>query len=127
MIKKPITLPVNLKQMALVAGIVVVLVFLFGYTNRLIRSSELRRQVTLWEQEVKLEQQRVEANRARLAYTRSNKYVIDKAHTELGMAFPNEIPVKVVGEEPDLPLSNNDKAAATTPNWELWQQRFLDH
>jgi hypothetical protein len=125
MTRKPARLSVNLKQVALIAGIAAVALFLFGYTSRLIRSSELRAEVALWEEEVRLAGQRLEDSRQRLAYVQSDQYVIDQAHTELGWTFPNEVAVWVLGEESvaaDAPLGAGSEPA---PNWELWRQRFL--
>ncbi len=125
MTKKPAHLPVSLKQVALIAGIAALALFLFGYTSRLIASSELRTEVALWEQEVELERQRVQANQERLAYVQSDQYVIDKAHTDLGWAFPNEVAVWVLGEETapvDPALAANGEPI---PYWQQWQQRFM--
>ncbi len=125
MSKKPARLPVNLKQVALIVGIAALALFLFGYTSRLIRSSELRAEVALWEEEVRLAEQRLEQSRERLAYVQSNQYVIDQAHTELGWTFPDEVAVWVLGEE-SLPADAALGAdSGPLPNWELWRQRFL--
>ena len=125
MSKKPIHLPFSLKQVALIAGIAAVVLFLFGYTSRLIASSELRAQVTLWEEEVRLAEQRLQESQERLAYVQSDRYVIDKAHTDLGWAFPNEVAVWVLGEEtaPVDPAFTAD--GEPLPYWQQWQQRFL--
>jgi len=125
MTKKPAHLPVSLKQVALIAGIAALALFLFGYTSRLIASGELRDEVALWEQEGELEKQRVQANQERLAYVQSDQYVIDKAHSDLGWAFPNEVAVWVLGEE----VAQVDPAFTASgeplPYWQQWQQRFL--
>ena len=125
MSRKPARLSVNLKQVALIAGIAAVALFLFGYTSRLIRSSELRAEVALWEDEVRLAEQRLGQSRDRLAYVQSDQYVIDQAHTQLGWAFPNEVAVWVLGEEEassDAALNPDGEAI---PYWQQWQQRFL--
>jgi hypothetical protein len=123
--RKPVHLPVSLKQVALIAGIVAVVVFLFGYTSRLIASSELRAEVALWEEEVRLAQERLQANQDRLAHAQTDQYVIDKAHTDLGWTFPNEVAVWVLGEE----IAEVDPAFTANgeplPYWQQWQQRFL--
>ncbi len=125
MTKKPAHLPVSLKQVALIAGIAALALFLFGYTSRLIASGELRDEVALWEQEVELAKQHVQANQERLAYVQSDQYVIDKAHTDLGWTFPNEVAVWVLGEE----VAQVDPAFTAEgeplPYWQQWQQRFL--
>ncbi len=125
MSKKPAHLPISLKQVALIAGIAAVALFLFGYTSRLIASSELRAEVALWEEEVALAGQRVQQSQDRLAYVQSDQYVIDQAHSQLGWAFPNEVAVWVLGQEEiedDLTLSAD---GAPLPHWQQWQQRFL--
>jgi hypothetical protein len=123
--KKPVHLPVSLKQVALIAGIAALALFLFGYTSRLIASSELRAEVVLWEEEVRLAEQRLQENQERLAYVQSDRYVIDKAHTDLGWTFPNEVAVWVLGEE----VAQVDPAFTVEGEplryWQQWQQRFL--
>ncbi|MFZ2362717.1 MAG: hypothetical protein WA040_25480 [Anaerolineae bacterium] len=125
MSKKPAHLSVSLKQVALIAGIAALALFLFGYTSRLIASGELRDEVALWEQEVELEAQRVQASQERLAYVQSDRYVIDKAHTDLGWAFPNEVAVWVLGEEAAQPDTAFSVEGEPLANWQQWQQRFL--
>jgi len=123
--KKPAHLSISLKQVALIAGIAALALFLFGYTSRLIASGELRDEVALWEKEVELEGQRVQANQERLAYVQSDRYVIDKAHTDLGWAFPNEVAVWVLGEEAAQPDTAFSVEGEPLANWQQWQQRFL--
>jgi len=123
--KKPAHLTVSLKQVALIAGIAALALFLFGYTSRLIASGELRDEVVLWEEEVRLAEQRVQENQERLAYVQSDRYVVDKAHTDLGWAFPNEVAVWVLGEEAALVDPAFTKAGEPLPYWQQWQQRFL--
>jgi hypothetical protein len=123
--KKPVHLPVSLKQVALIAGIAALALFLFGYTSRLIASSELRAEVALWEEEVRLAEQRVQENQERLAYVQSDRYVIDKAHTDLGWAFPNEVAVWVLGEETAQVDPAFTASGEPLPYWQQWQQRFL--
>jgi hypothetical protein len=123
--KKPVHLPVSLRQVALIAGIAALALFLFGYTSRLIASSELRAEVALWEEEVRLAEQRVQENQERLAYAQSDRYVIDKAHTDLGWAFPNEVAVWVLGEETAQVDPGFTANGEPLPHWRQWQQRFL--
>ena len=125
MSKKPARLPVNLKQVALIAGIAAVALFLLGYTSRLIRSSELRAEVALWEEEVRLAEQRLDDSQKRLAYVQSDQYVIDQAHTQLGWAFPNEVAVWVLGEETVQVDPAFTASGEPLPYWQQWQQRFL--
>ena len=73
--------------------------FLFGYTSRLIASSEAQSEVAQWQQEVDLAKQRLAENQARLEYAKTDAYVIEKAHSDLGWAFPGEVAVWVVGDE----------------------------
>jgi hypothetical protein len=123
--KKPARLSVNLKQVALIAGIAAVALFLLGYTSRLIKSSELRAEVALWEEEVRLAEQRLGDSQNRLAYVQSDQYVIDQAHTQLGWAFPNEVAVWVLGEETVQVDPAFTASGEPLPYWQQWQQRFL--
>ncbi len=125
MTKKPVHLTVSLKQVALIAGIAALALFLFGYTSRLIASSELRAEVALWEEEVRLAEQRLQENQDRLAYVQSDRYAIDKAHTDLGWAFPNEVAVWVLGEETAQVDPAFTAGGEPAPYWQQWQQRFL--
>mgnify|MGYP002682757807 CR=1 FL=1 len=83
MAKAPAHLHLNPKQMALVGGIVIVGLFLFGYTSRLIASSEAQSEVAQWQQEVDLAKQTLAENQARLEYAKTDAFVIEKAHSDV--------------------------------------------
>jgi cell division protein FtsB len=124
MAKAPAHLHLNPKQMALVGGIVIVGLFLFGYTSRLIASSEAQSEVAQWQQEVDLAQQRLAENQARLEYAKTDAYVIEKAHSDLGWAFPDEIAVWVVGDEKP-PVEATAAGVEQAPYWQQWRNRFF--
>ena len=116
----------NKRQLWLILGIAALAAFLLTYTNRLIRSSELRAEVKLWQQEVQLDQQRLQENQDKLAYSQTDQYVIEKAHSDLGWAFPHEVAVWVLGEERTAGGSAaQDAGQASLPFWQQWQQRFF--
>ena len=124
MAKAPAHLHLNPKQMALVGGIVIVGLFLFGYTSRLIASSEARSEVAQWQQEVDLAKQTLAENQARLEYAKTDAFVIEKAHSDLGWAFPGEVAVWVLGEEKP-PVEATAADVEQTPYWQQWQNRFF--
>ena len=124
MAKAPARLHLNPKQMAIVGGIVIVGLFLFGYTSRLIASSEAQSEVAQWQQEVDFEQRRLAENQAQLEYAKTDAYVIEKAHSDLGWAFPGEVAVWVVGDDASPPEAT-PADSEQTPYWQQWQTRFF--
>jgi hypothetical protein len=124
MVKAASRLHLNPKQLALVGGIVIVGLFLFGYTSRLIASSEARAEVAQWEREVELARQRLAESQARLEYTQTDQFVIEKAHSELGWAFPGEVAVWVVGDD-EGPVTATPAEAEQAPYWQQWRARFF--
>ena len=124
MAKTPARLHLNPKQMAIVGGIVIVGLFLFGYTSRLIASSEAQSEVAQWQQEVDLAKQRLAENQARLEYAKTDAYVIEKAHSDLGWAFPGEVAVWVVGDDASPPEAT-PADSEQTPYWQQWRTRFF--
>ena len=123
---KPTRLRLSPKQMILLVGILVVTLFLFGYTGRLIASSELQEEVARWEREVRLAEQRVQENQRLLELVKTDQYVIEQAHTELGLAFPDEVAVWVDGEEPVVVPQATPFAGEPAPYWEQWRDRFFE-
>lgn len=124
MTKRPARLPLRPRQLVLIAGIAMLVLFLFGYTSRLIASSELQDEVALWQEEVRLEEKRLQANQERLAYSQTDQYVIERAHSDLGWTFPNEVAVWVLGEESGQSEPAQVAENALQPYWQQWQQRF---
>ena len=124
MVKASSRLHLNPKQMAIVGGIVIVGMFLFGYTSRLIASGEAKSEVAQWEREVEYEKQRLAENQARLEYAKTDAYVIEKAHSDLGWAFPGETAVWVVGDDA-TPVEATPAEAEQVPYWQQWRARFF--
>ena len=124
MTNAPARLHLNPKQMAIAGGIVIVGLFLFGYTSRLIASSEAQSEVAQWQQEVDLAQQRLAENQARLEYAKTDAFVIEKAHSDLGWAFPGEVAVWVVGDDAS-PAEATPADSEQTPYWQQWRTRFF--
>ncbi|MEA3336897.1 MAG: hypothetical protein U9R25_13370 [Chloroflexota bacterium] len=118
-------IPIAPKQLALIAGIVLLVLFCFSYTSRLIASSELQGEVTFWEREVESERQRLERNQALLEYARTDDFVIEKAHTDLGWAKPDEVAIWVVGEEAPRARPVEPETFHSVSPWQLWSERFF--
>jgi hypothetical protein len=110
--------------MALAGGIIVVGLFLFGYTSRLIASGEAQSEVGQWERAVEYEKQRLAENQARLEYAKTDAYVIEKAHSDLGWAFPGEVAVWVVGDD-QAPVAATPAEVEQMPYWQQWRARFF--
>ncbi|MFN2168963.1 MAG: hypothetical protein ACK2U9_22235 [Anaerolineae bacterium] len=102
----------------------VLVMFGFGYTGRLIASSEMQGEVASWEAEVRLEEQRLQESRERLEYVQSDEFVIEKAHTDLGWTFPDEVAVWMVGDDRPQAVATPPEVTAV-PSWQLWRQRFF--
>ncbi len=123
--KKPARLHLNPLQVAVAVVIVFVTLFMFGYTNRVIKARELQAEVDMWQNEVKLAQQQVERNRDYREYVKTDQYVIERAHRDLGWGFPNEVAVWVIGRNDDPLVANAPAPVEPAPYWQQWQQRFF--
>ena len=123
--KKLSRLHLNPLQVAIAVVIVFVMLFMFGYTNRVIKARELQAEVQMWENEVQLVQKQVERNRDYREYVKSDAYVIEKAHRDLGWGFPNEVVVWVIGRDDDPLVASAPAPVEPVPYWQQWQQRFL--
>jgi cell division protein FtsB len=116
--------PFSTKQLLLVAGIVLLIMFCFGYTGRLIASSELRAEVAYWEQEVAVERERLAETQAMAEYVKTDDFVRERARIDLGWTLPDEIAIWVVGEESPV-VSAPPVVVEQVPSWQLWRQRFF--
>ncbi len=116
----------NPLQVVIAGVIIAVTLFLFGYTSRVIRARELRAEVQMWESEVQFAQQQVEENRVYLDYVKTDQYVIEKAHRDLGWAFANEVAVWVIGRNDDPQVAEAPAPAPEAPYWQQWQERFFN-
>lgn len=123
MIGKLPHLPLTTKQVGLVAVILLLIMFGFAYAGRLIASSELQAEVSLWEEEVRLEQQRQERLQKQLAEVQTDAWVIEAARTQLGWAFPGDVAVWMIGAEPSQESAT--PPAEPTPSWRQWWEQFF--
>ena len=120
------SLPLNRRRIAVIVGMAILVLFGFGYTGRLIANAELQAQVGLWEEEYRLEQERLERNRQRLAYVQTDAYVIERARQDLGWTFPGEVAIRVVGPaQESLGASKPVAEEQLLPSWRLWWERFF--
>ena len=122
--QKSSRVPFTTTQLWLVAGIVLLVMFCFGYTGRLIASSELRAEVAYWEQEVAVERDRLAETQAMAEYVKTDDFVRERARIDLGWTLPGDVAVWVVGEERPV-VTTPSAVIAEVPSWQLWQQRFF--
>jgi cell division protein FtsB len=125
MVKKPASMIVTPKQVVIGVGIIALLLFVYGYTNRVIENRTLQAQVTQWEQEVRLQEARLADNQAFLEYVQTDAYVIEQARSQLGYTFPDEVAIRTV-EQAQPQASPVAPEAAEAAGWRQWWQRFFE-
>ena len=125
MAKKPSRIHLNPLQVGVAVVIVFVTLFMFGYSSRVIKARELRDEVQMWQDEVQLAQQQVDHNRDYREYVKTDQYVIERAHRDLGWGFPNEVAVWVIGRNDDPLVAEAPAPVQPAPYWQQWQQRFF--
>ena len=125
MAKKPARIHLNPLQVGVAVVIVFVTLFMFGYSSRVIKARELRDEVQMWQDEVQLAQQQVDHNRDYREYVKTDQYVIERAHRDLGWGFPNEVAVWVIGRNDDPLVAEAPAPVQPAPYWQQWQQRFF--
>ena len=125
MAKKPSRIHLNPLQVGVAVVIVFVTLFMFGYSSRVIKARELRDEVQMWQDEVQLAQQQVDHNRDYREYVKTDQYVIERAHRDLGWGFPNEVAVWVIGRDDDPLVAEAPAPVQPAPYWQQWQQRFF--
>ncbi|MCA9869598.1 MAG: hypothetical protein H6649_11015 [Caldilineae bacterium] len=123
--KKPSRLHLNPLQVGVAVVIVFVTLFMFGYSSRVIKARELQDEVQMWENEVQLAQQQVDHNQDYREYVKTDQYVIERAHRDLGWGFPNEVAVWVIGRDDDPLVAEAPAPVQPAPYWQQWQQRFF--
>ncbi|MEZ4769008.1 MAG: hypothetical protein R2844_11370 [Caldilineales bacterium] len=123
--KKPSRIHLSPLQIAIAVVIVFVTLFMFGYSSRVIKARELQDEVQRWENEVQLAQQQVERNRDYREYVKTDQYVIERAHRDLGWGFPNEVAVWVIGRDDDPQVAEAPEPVEPAPYWQQWQQQFF--
>jgi cell division protein FtsB len=107
------------------------LLFITGYTSRLIRKAQLQAEVQLWQDRIEEARAKQTALQAESAYVQSEAYVHQKARELLGLAQPTDKLVVVVKSTPTIAAAANpgqspaQVTAKRLPNWQQWLQLFL--
>jgi cell division protein FtsL len=107
------------------------LLFITGYTSRLIHKAQLQAEVQLWQTRIEQARQKQTTLQAERAYVKSDAYVHQKARELLGLAQPTDKLVVVVESTPaTIAPTSPDQAqlpstAKPLPNWQQWLQLFV--
>lgn len=125
MVKKPIPMVVTPKQLVIAAGLIALVLFAYGYTNRVIENRMLQAQVTRWEEEVRAAEERLARSQAQLEHVQTDAYVIEEARSDLGYTFPDEVAVRTVPQDEAPETLAAESAPVTTPGWQQWWERFF--
>lgn len=123
-------------RLGLLLLIVLCVVFVSSYTNRLARKAEIEKQIAEWElriAEAELHQQELQAE---LDYVNSPAYIEDVARNHLDMAREGDTVIVVVPGtptpefqedtgEPDVENAESSGLAADEPTWRQWFDLLL--
>ncbi len=121
-----------------IIGLLLLLVFLLNYLDRVNNLMTARASVSAMEQEVELAQQWNGQLKAELSYYASREYVEEIARSELGYVQPGDdvlvvlSPQDETAAEPALPLGTGDESSSggAEPSplsvvwWQSWLQRL---
>ena len=105
------------------------LLFITGYTSRLIRKAQLQAEVQLWQTRIEAAHHKQTTLQAERTYVQSDAYVHQKARELLGLAQPADKLVVIVESTPAVGVAVDPAHPPTVTNqrpyWQQWLQLFL--
>ncbi|MCS6844054.1 MAG: septum formation initiator family protein [Caldilineales bacterium] len=112
------------KQLVLLVGLAWVVALGFSYTSRVIAHRDLKAQEAQWQAEVELERQRLQENQRLLEEVKTDRYVIKRARVDLGWTFPDEVAIRVVGDQAGQ-VGAPTATPTPQPGWQGWWRRLI--
>ena len=121
------TLPINVRRLAVMIGIVVLVFIVLEFNRRLEELNMLNRQNQLVQTQATQAIQTQFALETRVAYAGSEAAVEEWARTDGHYVQDGDLPVVPVGEAGAAPVEASTPTPVPTPlpNWEVWWDLFF--
>jgi len=122
-----LSLPINVRRVAVIIGIFVLVFIVLEFNRRLEELTMLNRQNDLVRTQATQAVQTHNALQTAVAYANSTAAVDEWARTDGHNIKDGDLPVVPVGEPGSPPITEDTPAPVPTPleNWEVWWQLFF--
>jgi hypothetical protein len=119
--------PINLRRIAVFAGILFIILVIIDFNNRLEDLNRLQKQDSIFQAQATQGIQTQIALQAQATYAASDQAVQDWARTEGGYAQPGDQIALPVGPTSDAPVQQSEATSSPTPmpNWQTWWNLFF--
>ena len=119
--------PINLRRIAVFAGILFFILVIIDLNNRLDDLNRLQKQESVFQAQATQAVQTHIALQAQATYAASDQAVQDWARTEGGYAQPGDQIALPVGSADGAPAQQSEPTPSPTsmPNWQIWWNLFF--
>ena len=119
--------PINLRRIAMFAGILFLILVIMGFNNRLEDLNRLQKQDGVLQTQATQGMQTYTALQAQATYAASDQAVQDWARQEGRYAQPGDQSVIPVGKPDGAPVQESEPTPSPTPmpNWQIWWNLFF--
>jgi len=119
--------PINLRRIAVFAGILFLILVIMGFNNRLEDLNRLQKQDGVLQAQATQGMQTHTALEAQATYAASDQAVQDWARQEGRYAQPGDQSVIPVGKSGGAPVQQSEPTPSPTPmpNWQIWWNLFF--
>ena len=119
--------PINLRRVAVFAGILFIILVIIDFNNRLEDLNRLQKQDGIFQAQATQEIQTQIALQAQATYAASDQAVQDWARTEGGYAQPGDQIALPIGSTSNVPVQQSNPTPSPTPmpNWQTWWNLFF--
>jgi cell division protein FtsB len=119
--------PINLRRIAVFAGILFLILVIMGFNNRLEDLNRLQKQDGVLQAQATQGMQTHTALEAQATYAASDQAVQDWARQEGRYAQPGDQSVIPVGKVDGAPVQQSEPTSSPTPmpNWQIWWNLFF--
>ena len=119
--------PINLRRIAVFAGILFLILVIMGFNNRLEDLNRLQKQDGVLQAQATQGMQTHAALEAQATYAASDQAVQDWARQERRYAQPGDQSVIPIGKVDGAPVQQSKPTPSPTPmpNWQIWWNLFF--
>ena len=119
--------PINLRRIAVFAGVLFLILVIMGFNNRLEDLNRLQKQDGVLQAQATQGMQTHTALEAQATYAASDQAVQDWARQEGRYAQPGDQSVIPVGKVDGAPVQQSEPTSSPTPmpNWQIWWNLFF--